>query len=358
MKTLLLCACLLAAHGGDREKGLQCYREGRYVEAAAAFRAAIESEGDSAELQYNLALASWRAGDLAAAETAVEKYAAMAGDARTELHAGLLGALRHEEAKLREAEADALIANSGQPAVAPNVAPNGAPNAAPNAAPADPMPLLEQALQKAVQSQDYFLRGVKAKATPELQRNVERSLRTIEEIQKKIEELKKQRKEQKQDEKKDGEKKPDDKDEKKDEKKDGDKKPDDKNEPDKDQKKQDEKQNEKPNEKQDPQQQGKGEEKPEPKAGEPQQQKGDEQKPQPQAAESKSGDKPPSEQPEPKPAEDQKARTDAPGEAAEGKELTPEQTQRLLEQLENLDAKLKSFRARAKTGRRPVERDW
>jgi hypothetical protein len=29
-----------------------------------------------------------------------------------------------------------------------------------------------------------------------------------------------------------------------------------------------------------------------------------------------------------------------------------------MEQLEKLDAKLKSFRARAKTGRRPVERDW
>ena len=352
MKTLLLCACLLTAHGGDREKGLQCYREGRYAEAAAAFRAAIASEGDSADLQFNLALASWRAGDLATAETAVEKYAAMAGDARTELHAGLLGALRHEEAKLREAEADALIANSGQP--------NAAPNAAPNAPPQDPMPLLEQALQKAEQSQDYFLRGVKAKATPELQRNVERSLRTIEEIEKKIEELKKQRKEQKDDEKKDGEKKPDDKnkqkqdDEKDREKPDDQKKGgDDKSEPDKEQKKQ--------NEKQDPQQpEGKGEEKPEPKAGEPQQPKGDEQKPQPKAEEPKSGDKPPSEQPEPKPAEqqDQKPRTDAPGEAAEGKELTPEQTQRLLEQLENLDAKMKSFRARAKTGRRPVERDW
>lgn len=353
MKTLLLCACLLAVHGGDREKGLKHYREGRYAEAAAAFRAAIESEGDSADLQFNLALASWRAGDLAAAETAVEKYAAMAGDARTELHAGLLGALRHEEAKLLEARADALIAGSGQPAVAPNVAPN----AAPNAAPEDPMPLLEHALQKAVQSQDYFLRGVKAKPAPELLRNVERSLRTMEEIEKKIEELKKQRKEQ-EDEKKDGEKKPDDKNEqKKDEKKDGDKKPDDKSEPDKDQKKQDEKPDEKQGEKQQ-QPEGKGEEKPEPKAGEPQEQKGDEQKPQPKADESKSGEKPPSEQPEPKPGEEQKARTDAPGEAAEGKELTPEQTQRLMEQLGDLDAKLKSFRARAKTGRRPVERDW
>ena len=339
MKTLLLCACLLAWPGGDREKGLQCYREGRYAEAAAAFRAAIASEGDSADLQFNLALACWRAGDLAAAETAVEKYAAMAGDARTELHAGLLGALRHEEARLREAEADALIAGSGQPSVAPD------------AAPEDPLPLLEQALQKAVQSQDYFLRGVKAKPAPELLRNVERSLRTIEEIEKKIEELKKQRKEQKDDEKKDGEKKPDDKNEQKqDDAKDREKKEgDDKSEPDKDQNK--------PGEKQE-QSEGKGEEKPEPKAGEQQEQKGDEQKPQPKADESKSGEKPPSEQPEPKPGEEQKQRADAPGEAAEGKELTPEQTQRLLEQLENLDAKLKSFRARAKTGRRPVERDW
>ena len=47
MKTLLLCTLLLVSPGGDREKGLQLYREGRFAEAAAAFRAAIAHDGDS-----------------------------------------------------------------------------------------------------------------------------------------------------------------------------------------------------------------------------------------------------------------------------------------------------------------------
>ena len=35
-----------------------------------------------------------------------------------------------------------------------------------------------------------------------------------------------------------------------------------------------------------------------------------------------------------------------------------EQAQRLLEQLRDLDDKLRASRARSKSGRRPVERDW
>ena len=353
MKTLLLCVALLAASGGDREKGLQLYRDGHFTEAAAAFRAAIENDGDSAELQWNLALASWRAGDLAAAETAVEKYAAMASDARTELHAGLLGALRYDEAKALEAKADAMMAVAGAP-----------PTATPGTVPEDPLPVLESALEKAMQSKVHFLRGAKANPTPELLRNTERTLRAIDELQKKIDELKKQRQEQKKDDdKKDGEKKPDDKkdqkqdDKKSDDKKDGDKKPDEKNDQQKGDPKQDpQKSDEKPD--------GKGEEKPEPKPGDPKDSKSDEQKPQPSKPEdSKSGDKPPAEQPEPesKPGEakkDEKPRTDAPGEAVEGKEMSPEQTQRVMEQLKDLEQKLKAYRALAKSGRPPVARDW
>ncbi len=60
MKTLCLLALWALMPGGERERGLQLYRDGRFAEAAAAFRAAIEQDGDSAELQWNLALASWR----------------------------------------------------------------------------------------------------------------------------------------------------------------------------------------------------------------------------------------------------------------------------------------------------------
>ncbi|MGB3965750.1 MAG: tetratricopeptide repeat protein, partial [Planctomycetota bacterium] len=93
MKTLLLLSLLALGPGGERERGLQLYREGRFAEAAAAFQKALDEDGDSAELQWNLALAAWRAGDLTTAETAAEKYAALDRNARVDLHAGLLGAV-------------------------------------------------------------------------------------------------------------------------------------------------------------------------------------------------------------------------------------------------------------------------
>ena len=334
MKALLLAACLLTLPGGDREKGLQLYGEGRFADAAAAFRSAIESEGDSADLQWNLALASWRAGDLATAETAAEKYAAMTKDARVDLHRGLLGAVRHGEAKLLEAEADTLLGGT-PPAAA----------ADPAAQPPQPLPVLERALEKAVQARDHFVAAAAANGSPELLRNVERALRYVEELQKKIDELKQQQ--QQQDEKSDEQKK----DEQKDDQQKGEQKKDDQQKSDEqqkqDQQKQDEqqKQDGQPQDQQ-PQEPQQGEERPEPKAEEPSQQS-EQGAPEP---------KPADQAPEPKP-EDQK-RSDAPGEAAEGKELSPEQAQRLLEQLKDLDQKLKSIRARAKSGRRPVERDW
>ena len=228
MKTLCLLALWALLPGGERERGLQLYREGKYAEAAAAFRAAIEQDGDSAELQWNLALASWRSGELAAAETAAEKYAALAKDARTDLHAGLLGAVRHDEAKALQAKADSL--GTSPPAA--------------GAQPEDPLPLLEQALAKAQQARDHFVRGASARPTSELLRNTERTLRTIDELQRQIDELEKQR-EQQQDEKKD-DKQEDKKDEKKDEKD----KQDEKQEPPKDDK-QDDKKDDKQDDKKD-----------------------------------------------------------------------------------------------------------
>ncbi|MBL8728658.1 MAG: hypothetical protein JNM25_09530 [Planctomycetes bacterium] len=331
MKTLLLFACLCAGGGGDREQGLQLYRDGRFAEAAAAFRSAIAHDGDAADLQWNLALASWRAGDLAAAETAAEKYAALAKDARVDLHRGLLGAVRFAEAQQLEGEADAMSQGGGVPPPAAGQA---------DVAPPDPLPVLEQALAKAKQARDHFVAGAAAKATPELLRNTERALRYLDELQKKIDELKQQREEQQ--------------------------KQDDKQDENQDENKQDQK-DQKGDDKQGDQQQhqDQGDQKDdggERKPGEPQPPP----EPKPDAGKDGKDDaqpaqepKPDAAKPEPKPdGEPQQARTDAPGETVEPKELTPEQTQRLLEQLKQLDGKLQQLRQGSKTGRRPVGRDW
>jgi tetratricopeptide (TPR) repeat protein len=384
MKCLALAVWLLCAPGGDRERGLALYQEGRFAEAAAAFRAAIESEGDSAELQWNLAMALWRAGELASAEQAVERYAAQAAAPRADLHSGLLGAIRYGEAKAIEGAADEIARTGVHAAPPPAPVQGGPPPAAP---PADPLPLLEQALAKAQQARDYLVRGGTSSATaPEVARNAERALRYVGELEKKIEELKKQREQQKQDEKDQHDQKQDG--DKGDEKQDDDQKQQQgdqqkndqqKNDQKQDQQKQEQKQEQKQDEQQkqdqnpDPAKEQPGEPKPEPK---PEEQKPSEQskehepKPEPQGKdepEPKPGEqheaKP---EPKPEPAPDEtkeqpaetKPRKDAPGEQLEGKELSPEQRVRLLEQLEKLDQQLKTYRARAQQGRRPVERDW
>jgi tetratricopeptide (TPR) repeat protein len=334
MKKLLLLACLCATGGGDREQGLELYRDGKFAEAAAAFRAAIEHDGDAADLQWNLALASWRAGDLAAAETAAEKYAALATDARVDLHRGLLGAVRFAEAQAREAEAETLLQGGGAPPTAP---------ADPEAAPPDPLPVLQAALAKAKQAKEHFVAGAAAKATPELLRNTERALRYIDELQKKIDELEKQREQQPKDDKQDQndkddkqDGKPEDKQDQKDDQQDGDQKD-----------QQGESGEPKPGEPQAP-----PEPKPKDDAGKP-----GEPKP---GSEPKDDQEPKPGEPEPPPPDPKQGepRTDAPGEAVEGKQLTPEQAQRLLEQLKQLDGKLQQLRQGSKTGRRPVGRDW
>ena len=373
--SLLLSAAPFSAAGGDRERGLQLYREGRYQEAAAAFRAALVSEGDSPDLQYDLALASWRAGELSAAEIAVEKFAAQSAGAGADLHAGVLGGVRFDEAKALEHKADALLSAGGQPAAA-------APGQ-PTEKPEDPLPLLEQALAKVTQAKDHFVKGAVAAKSPELLRNTERALRYQDELQKKIEELKKQQEEQKKDDdqKKDDKKdenkddkkdenKDDKKDENKDDKKDDDKKQDDKKQD--DQKKDDQKKDDPKDQKSD---EGKeGESKPEPKPGEPDDKDPKEPKPEdgkpdpsqskdPKPGESKDEPKPDEGKPEEgKPEDgkqgDAKPRNDAPGELQEGKELSAEQTARLFDELKKLDGKQKAYRTRSTSGRRAVERDW
>jgi tetratricopeptide (TPR) repeat protein len=357
MKILLLCAMLGLSVGGDRERGLQLYREGKFAEAAAAFRDAIAAEGDSAELQYNLALAQWRAGQLAEAETAVEKYAALAAAPRPDLHRGVLGAVRYDEARALQSRGDGLLG------AAQALQPRSGGTAPSSPSAEDPLAVFEQALAKATQSRDYFVQGAASVPTPELLRNTERALRLIDELQKKIDELKQQREQQKKDqEQKDSEAK-DDK-----ESKDDQQKPKESPQP---EPKQDDKGEQKAEPK-DPGQAGEpppagdpGEGKPEPKPGESPEPKPGEGEPQqapPPEGEQKAGE--PKQQqgsdvPPDSEAKEPQQRHDAPGEAQKGKELSPEQTQRLLEQARELDQKLQQIRARAsKSSRRAVERDW
>lgn len=352
MKILLLCAMFCLPPGGDRERGLQLYRDGHYADAAAAFRDAIASEGDSAELQYNLALALWRAGMLPDAETAVEKYAAMAGAPRIDLHRGVLGALRFDEAKALQQRGEGLLGASQTLQPRPNA---GAPDEPPAE---DPLAVFEQALGKAVQSKEHFVRAAAAAPSPELLRNTERALRLVDELQKKVDELKAQREQQKKDqEQKDSEQK-DDK-ESKDDKEKQKEKQEQKGDPEQDPKPGEGKPDDPPPEGQPGEgaPEPKPEQAPEPKPGEgePTQAPQPPTKPEPgEPGEQKSPEAPPApEQPEPQP------RTDAPGELPKGKELSPEQTQRLLEQARELDQKLRQIRARAsKSARRGVERDW
>ena len=179
LKLATFTALCLAAAGGDREEGLKLYRAGRYAEAQAAFERALADDPESAELQWNLALAAWRAGDLVTAETAAEKYAAASAGAAGDRHRGMLGAVRYAEAEQLERAADAALA-APPPAAAPG--PDDEP-------PADPAPLLEQAVQKAFQSRNHFVRAIRANPTAELVRNGERAVRKLEALKQKLEEL-------------------------------------------------------------------------------------------------------------------------------------------------------------------------
>ena len=380
MKTLLLTTVLWTAFaGGDRERGVQLYKDGKYPEAQAAFTAAVVNDPESAELQWNLALAAWRAGDLATAELAAEKYSALAKDAKDELHRGMLGAIRFAEALELEQQADTAIAAAQSQPARPD----------PDAdEPVQPLPLLEKALQKAVNARNHFVRGARANPKPEILRNTERALRKIEELKKRIEEMQQQQQQQDEGDKSAGDKQQEQDgnegdqksgDEKSDEKQEGeerqeegesDEKKGDQSEGQQSDEKSSESESEKPDSKSeqtDPQQQS-GEDPPqtpepqpnpdtnqqegEPKPGE---QNPGEQQPEPDSADGSSSEEPRPQPPEPKPGE---SRSDAPGENGQGLELTPEQAQRLLERAKKLDAQLRQAKKRATSRRRAVERDW
>lgn len=387
MKTPILLSCSLAfvlAGSGDREDGLEHYRAGRYTEAVAAFQRAIAADEESAELHFNLALAAWRAGDLATAEVAVEKYAALFGNPRASLHAGLLGAVRFEQGKRLDAQADAALQAMQQPVDNERQ-------------PEDPLQLLGQALVKAQQAKGHFVRGATEERSPECVRNLERTLRFIQELEDKIEQLKQQQ----QDSGEDGEpqEKQDDESEKQDEQGDeqkekqeqgekgeqeqGEPKPDESEqqagEQSEEQPSEESQQNQKQQGETPPEQEGEAEQPPEPQRAEPQEGEPQEGQPegqnpqQPDPRETPEGSpsgepeeskEPEQAEPQPSPAEPDgseqpaEGRSDAPGEGVAGRALTPEQTQRLRDKLQQLEQQLQQLRQRSRSRRGRVERDW
>ena len=266
MKALLFSLTLLLP-GGDRDRGLALYEAGRFPEAAEAFLQAIATEGDSAELSYNLALALWRAGDRDGAETAAERAATLSDGNLASLRDGVLGNLRYQVARETEAED------------------------------------LPGALELAEKARDHYLRGSLKNGTPELHRNLERALDLVDELKQKLEE---QQQEQ---------------------------------QPDQDPQPQEEEQQEE-EQQQDQQQQEQQEQQEEEKQEEEQQQQEEEQREQEQQLE-----------------DQQLERNDAPGES-EPTQLTPEQKQRLMEQLSEMEDALRQLRAMQQAARPKVERDW
>ncbi len=289
MKSLILAALLFA--GSDPvADGLRLYQAGEYQAAAQAFSEALQRQPDSAKLHYNLALALWRAGQTAEAETHAEMAATLSGGKLAPLRDGLLGNLRFAAAQSK-AEED-----------------------------------LKEALKLAKSARRFYQSGalLPSAAQPELRRNLERALL----LQKELEEKLKEQEEKEKEEQKDKDKSKDDKDDKdKDEK--------DKDQKDKDKKDQDKKDQQKDGEQEDPQD-GDAKPEPEPKPSEQEDKK-----------EEKSGGQGKSEAPPP-----------VPGEGDPDKELSQEERQHILRQLEGMEDDMQELRKKMRRRRAKVEKDW
>jgi len=360
-----LCAQEPAPTGRDAS-GAERFAAGDYTGAAVAFEKELQTRKEDPALLYNRALAAFRAGDLSAAEDAIDRYAAAPGGGRVDLHKGLLGNIRYREAEALRRRA------SGDAAASP-LQPRGQ-QVAPEQA-EDPIELLEAAIGKAKSARDTFASAADGKPEPAIARNLERALRLIAELEKQLEDAKKQRDEQQKQEGKDGDQ------QKQDDKKSDDKKKDDqkksvdqqKSDDQKESDQKDQQQKQDDSQQQDQQDQKKqdgepqGQERPEPK---PQQDPSEQQQ---QDEQSKKPDEKPEPQPkdgeakpEPKPGEQEakqeaqpaQPRSDAPGEQQQATELSPEQRARLLEQLKDLDGRMQQIRMQSRSRARPVDRDW
>jgi hypothetical protein len=119
MKTapwLLLAGLALSGDDGFA-RGVSEYGAGRFAEALAAFAAAEQALGPTApaELLCNRALAAFRAGDLRAAEIAVEKAAARGGEGFYAWRDFLLGSVAL--ARSERAEAETRLPDAGPTAL-------------------------------------------------------------------------------------------------------------------------------------------------------------------------------------------------------------------------------------------------
>lgn len=182
---------------------IELYTQGRYAEAARAFRKALERDKDDARLNYNLAVTLWRQAEADAAETAAEKTATLSEGRLDALRDGILGNLRFGAALAKAAEQTKEEPRSK---------------------------ILEAAVDLMAMARKHYQRGaLRPGAGSALVRNLERAIRKEEELRKQLEEQKKKEEEQKKkDEKnKDQDKKDQDKkdqDQKDQQKKDQDKK--------------------------------------------------------------------------------------------------------------------------------------
>ena len=365
---------------GEAEKR---FADGDFRGAAVAFGKQLESRRDDAALLYNLALSRWRAGELDAAEDAIDRYAAAPAGGRPDLHHGLLGNIRYREAEelVREANGDARPSPLQSRAV---------PGADPAQKQQDPIKKLEDAAGKARIARDEFvLAAGDGMPTPEIARNAERALRLLRDIERQIEERKRQREEQ---QKQDGQDQQKNDSEKQDEQqKDQQDQQDQKDQKDQKDQQQGEQKKDQQQDRKDPQEQPKqqkddsdskdqpseGEERPEPKPDAAQR---DKQQDAPQDGQQGQPDQDPAkdaaanepkgdgeDKPEPKPLDgepkgdpqdaQQAPRRDAPGEQVDATQLSPEQRARLMEQLKDLDARMREIRMQSRS-RRPVDRDW
>ncbi len=389
----LLSSVFLVLCAQDPAAGAQKFAAGDFAGAKAAYERCAKASPETAAFQYDLAVAAFRAGDLDAAESAIDRYAALPGGGRAHLHHGVLGNIRYRQAEELARKA------AGDPAPA-----SGATSA--DGPPADPVAELEAAVGKAEAARDAFLRAAgDPDAGPEAARNTERSLRLREQLKQKLEDAKKQREEQQ----KDDSKKPDDKNDKNDKndksdksekadesQKDGEPKSGENPKPDdgaKEKPQSEQPQDQKSEAGNEPPKDGEARPEPKPEAGKEGEQSqggdpgkegaekptpppptkpddGKDPKGQPDAA----GNQAPEQKdqgeakPEPQPREAApgeagaeaaaEPRSDAPGEQAQATALSPEQRARMMEQLKDLDQRLQRIRAAARTSRRSVERDW
>lgn len=99
---------ILSSGGDPVREGMRAYREGRFEEAARAFAAAEQALGEAAgpELVFDRALAAWRAGSFAEAESAAEMAAIRGGASFAARRDFLLGLAAFGRALRARAEAE------------------------------------------------------------------------------------------------------------------------------------------------------------------------------------------------------------------------------------------------------------